>query len=123
MFTSDTSNTPQADCCSICLIPSDKKDELELDCSHIFHQHCIASWVDKVKEPCCPLCKRKIIPLDLDKMKKPYLSRSLDLNDLNSFSTLLDELKGEALAVRKLLEKEGCFLRSLNIVSKEEQEK
>ena len=44
--------------CSICLEDYSKKDKVvQLDCSHIFHRHCIETWFQNKDLKNCPLCR------------------------------------------------------------------
>ncbi|CAD8064467.1 unnamed protein product [Paramecium primaurelia] len=52
------------DCCTICLEDSGNPVEIELECSHVFHQECISEWLSREKH--CPVCKRDI---NLNKFK------------------------------------------------------
>jgi hypothetical protein len=43
-------------CCSICLEDFDNtKNNVYLDCQHIYHEDCIIEWINK--DPSCPLCR------------------------------------------------------------------
>ena len=44
--------------CSICLKNLDKSNQLELECSHIFHISCISDW--KKRNNTCPICRKMI---------------------------------------------------------------
>lgn len=42
--------------CSICLEDfTEEKENIILDCKHIYHIDCISQWI--TKEPTCPLCR------------------------------------------------------------------
>ncbi|ORX60695.1 hypothetical protein DM01DRAFT_1343130 [Hesseltinella vesiculosa] len=52
--------------CIVCL--EDFLDQVsiirELGCHHIYHAHCIDSWLSR--NPCCPLCKTKCVLPEID---------------------------------------------------------
>jgi len=48
--------------CAICLLAFETSDEVKvLQCSHVFHQECVAKWL---LERCkfCPLCGEEALP-------------------------------------------------------------
>ncbi|ORX52953.1 hypothetical protein BCR36DRAFT_411314 [Piromyces finnis] len=62
--------------CSICFDDFQIYEKvIMLECSHIFHRHCIASWL-KIKKD-CPICRKDVIfnhdskPNEIDKKRKP----------------------------------------------------
>lgn len=51
------------DRCAVCLGEVQEGDEIgELKCSHVFHQHCLESWVRSTKHTTCPLCRGSLAP-------------------------------------------------------------
>jgi hypothetical protein len=63
------SNNNYSDC-SICIEKiKKKKDIIRLDCGHNFHINCMQDWIQVKLEagigPECPLCREKIIDLNL----------------------------------------------------------
>jgi hypothetical protein len=58
----------QAVCCGICLCPFEADDPIgksnNLDCHHLYHQHCIRDWL--IHNELCPFCR------------KPFLSAKTD---------------------------------------------
>lgn len=50
-------------CCSICLMEYKETDMLQLmpDCGHLFHLHCINSWLRL--HPTCPICRNLPVPI------------------------------------------------------------
>ena len=51
--------------CSICLsdVNVSDNDKLILNCGHMFHKDCIKNWI--LVHKTCPLCREKVIFLDL----------------------------------------------------------
>ena len=51
--------------CSICLsdVNVTDNDKLILNCGHMFHKDCIKNWI--LVHKTCPLCREKVIFLDL----------------------------------------------------------
>ena len=47
-------------CCSICLEEFIEEDICRrlVNCTHLFHNHCVSQWLQK--QPSCPLCRTKI---------------------------------------------------------------
>lgn len=44
--------------CIICFGEYKSGDRLcRMPCRHIYHAKCMYEWLDKAKQPCCPLCK------------------------------------------------------------------
>jgi hypothetical protein len=51
----------ELDTCSICLAELSSADGAELlrmDCSHLYHQRCLLTWLEK--QSTCPLCRREV---------------------------------------------------------------
>ena len=57
--------------CAICLgefSEGEKVSPLHCDIKHVFHTHCIKTWL--IKNPVCPLCKAEISPTELKLFNK-----------------------------------------------------
>ena len=44
--------------CAICLEPLGTKRLTTLDCCHVFHEHCLESWI--LRTSACPMCRNEI---------------------------------------------------------------
>jgi RING finger protein 121 len=50
-----------SDICSICGGHVDEEDGVcKLECSHVYHDHCIRGWIIIGKKATCPYCKEKV---------------------------------------------------------------
>ena len=53
------------DCCPVCLNSYAASDlVIELPCAHVFHEQCIARWLQQ--EPSCPQCRYLVVPSAAD---------------------------------------------------------
>ena len=53
------------DCCPVCLNSYATSDlVIELPCAHVFHEQCIARWLQQ--EPSCPQCRYLVVPSAAD---------------------------------------------------------
>jgi hypothetical protein len=43
--------------CSICWEPMENANTKVMDCTHVFHEHCINHWIVTALIPNCPICK------------------------------------------------------------------
>ncbi|KAK7309964.1 hypothetical protein RJT34_07127 [Clitoria ternatea] len=53
-------NEEQVDC-AVCLCKIGGDDATVLKCKHVFHRHCLDTWVG-LKNVTCPLCRRSLDP-------------------------------------------------------------
>jgi hypothetical protein len=63
----DSQNVEQ---CSICIEPILKNNTIILKCNHIFHDHCILSWLKEHYS--CPICREHVYFL------QPYHDDDID---------------------------------------------
>ena len=53
-------SNPKMEICSICLNNGTKNESIaKLPCGHVFHQNCIATWLEGNSLNGCPLCSAK----------------------------------------------------------------
>ena len=61
---SKTINVEEECDCSICLSTIGKNETVyDIPCSHIFHKHCLNTWIKRKNT--CPLCRQKIRSTEL----------------------------------------------------------
>jgi len=76
--------------CAICLENEEQKEELILQCGHIFHKECINEWFRRRQNNDCPCCReqnRNMFPLESRYINKlfgytVYGDNKIDLFDL-----------------------------------------
>jgi hypothetical protein len=63
--------------CAICLEPFRTEKQVLLDCSHVFHKHCLQAFERLEQCPSCPMCRHKDYQqIDIDESAVTYLNKS-----------------------------------------------
>jgi len=62
--------------CAICLEPFRTEQQVLLDCSHVFHKHCLQTFERLEQCRSCPMCRRKDYQrIDVDEAAVTYLNK------------------------------------------------
>ncbi|KAL4586780.1 hypothetical protein LXL04_011424 [Taraxacum kok-saghyz] len=80
--------------CAVCLNDFMEDDKIRClkNCTHIFHECCLDSWMNQVKDT-CPICRSPILPVECqDEYIKRLRDVATDLHDFHDEVLLIHEL-------------------------------